>query len=711
MGKKDVRHADELLAGVTKFVDAEKNVGLYSLKNILKSQDAKKLEIDVEKTLAKSFVDSISTFPKFIIRSAKRLTGNKSVKTEQALEKNKKKLLGYFLEVEKHKRHFDEVFKEKNNLAKVKNILKKGSKEELGAFFKKNKLNSDLLLGKNYSRFEKLKSDVLAGNTEKIKNKYVGSSITSGEAKRTGSFVPNFSGDHALLVNRATSGAVMGYFVGKDFQNLHMLASNDKEGSIKERNKRYKQQASYVGLNVYIDSVINGTFRKFINKSLPFTVGLGFVNAVAANILSRAITGIPLLPKKPEGVDKKPYVINALGLRDNDAGIPAFKAVNSANKKLAFTGWQSSLKKGLQKIDERAVKAMPAKMSYEEFAEGYKTLQKIDSKKGDEVLEIAGKFMGHLKGVPEKAKLSDIEKAAKANNGQVFIGRNLAYRTGKALKDTIVFPFELLAGAGRFIANAGLKIAGKPLMEKAKPNSYSPEVAVKNLVKWSKKAKKDADYTGKVSDMTAKDVHNVKVKYGENFSGFHGPDVMEYGADKLGPWMKLTGCAALPFLRTDAYNKAIEETNNQHISEEKANQRLVQDSARQGISFWIIKGCSNIFKGLANSSLLGSGLTVLFTNTGFETLTRLAVNQPVTTKTHQEMKDLEKKRLASQGFLSKIFERKVKTDNEKVILGSKTLRQYPLNNYAGNSTASIPKKSVKLKHDNFKKNLNSISFA
>ena len=722
LGKTEIQHADELLKEVTKFINPEKNVGLCSLNSFIKDKNLQNIGINVEKTLGKSFVDAIKVLPTAIIRGVKGITGGRGeIKLEKTINKRKNELLGYFLEVQKHKKHFNKVFTGEN-LKQLQKILKNGNQEKLKIFLKNNKLNSELILGKNSINFEKLKENLLSGNIDELRKKHINGAITSKEFGKTGSFIPSFSSDHAKLVHRFSSGGTTALFIGNDFYNLHMFISGDKKGAKKERNKRYRQQASYIGTTLYLDNVINATFRRLSNKSLPFAIALGFINSSAANIISRVINKIPLLSVKSKDVDKKPYVINATSLKENFTinssenfykNSKTYNNYKKLNNELAFSGWNilKPVKKGIQKFNEKAIKALPAKMSYEEFAEGYKTLKKIDSERGDEILKIAGKFMGHLKEVPENVKdikLSDIEKAAEINGGKVIIGRNYGYRFGKSLINTVTFPFELLINLGKYITNLGLKAIGKDQIKKTSKDRFSPEVAVKNLVKWTKKAKEKADFTRKVEKASSNEIHNIKIHYGENFSGFHGPNVMEYGNDQLSTGMKLTGFTTVPFLAMDAYNKSIEEAKNQNISSEKAKQRVVQDSTRQVVSFWAVKSFNDIFKDLANHSLGGAGLAVVLNCFGYEALTRLAVGQPISPKSHEEMKDIEKKRFKNQGFASKIFGRKVKIDNEKISLGSKRLRGYPLNEHSINFATSIRKKSIKF--EEFEKNLTPISF-
>lgn len=730
--ESDIRTADDVLKETSRALDIQRISGIRHLESYISRAidpfSGKKLlqeTVYVVKPLEKSLPDAFSSIPKMLYRKAKGLvSGNKVRNKINTVKTNKDKLnqlLGYYLESQKHGKIFDKAFSAEN-IQKMKEILQKGDKKAFDSFLKDNSIKSKILLKEgveNAEDFSKSANKLLQNLDDKnfvedIRKKYITGIINAIETDKVGSFMPNFSNNNIQFINKASTGVITGGLVANDFYNLKMLATDDEEKAKAKRNQMFKQQAAYTVLGAYIGYVINSTFKRMVNRSLPFAVGVGAVTSVSANIISRAVNGLPLLPINPKKLDKEPYVIKAVPLEKSDnrffssfRGSETFKAFKGSNNNLSFSGWNApeiakSARKGLKKINNEIIKAMPSKMSYEEFERGYNIVKKADSKYANEMLRIARKYMKHLDpGIPRKSEglsISHIEKVAKANGGEVIIGRNYAYRFCKsAIEDLILFPVKLVGSIGRMTINLGLKAAGKEPISKPKPDRYNPEVAVRNLVKWAKEAEGKTRKTGVSLEET----------FGERLASFHGPNVMEYPNDKLSSAMKLTGFLSVPFLTMDAYNASAEETGNRSISLEKAKQRTIQDSARQGISYWAVRSWNSIFKDLNNHSLLGAALSTALNCTGYEVMTRVAVGQPLTPKTHEQMKKIEKERLSSDSWLARILGRDIEVDDEKVVVNSKKLREFPgMKPY--NDFITTASRSGNLEYKKFKENLASL---
>ncbi|HSA06623.1 MAG TPA: hypothetical protein P5556_05555 [Candidatus Gastranaerophilales bacterium] len=700
--KSEIEKADVLLKRVKEIIDPKKNLGLYSLEDAitntidpLTKQNIAKSDVHVHTEIGHSFLEALSALPKTLARTAQKIFGGKEKKGQIELIEKKEKILnqltGYYLEVDKHTRQFQDVFSGEN-LETVKGLLKNNKVKELEKFLEKKRLTPSLILGENNSNLGDLKSKLLDENNsqsliEKLKINYIKDSINKAEDKKRGSYIPGFSMDDSKLVTRLVTGVITGGFIANDFYNLKMLTSNDKKEADKERKIRFTQQASYIGITAYLGYVLDATFKNVANRSLSFSVGLGFASAIGANIISRVFNKIPLLPKDPKEMDNKPYILSAAPLRKNL--YYSSNINNNKEKSLSFTGWNykemmKASKNWLESMDKKAIKALPAKMSYNEFAESYKVLEKVDDGYAKDMLKTAGKYMGLTDNMPadKKLSLSDIENAAKNTNGQVIIGKNYLYDVGKSLINTVLFPFNLVIGLGKLITKPVLNMFGKEPETTKKSTVGNPELKVKNLVKWVKNAtdklKDNPNFNVNNMENASDDIiHQLKTRIGENPRTFHDTKVMDFGNDQLSTGMKFTGFASVPFLTIDAYNVSAEKTKNKHISTEKAKQRAIQDTTRQGISCWAVKSFNDVFKGLANYSLGGSALSSVLNCAGYELLTRLFVGQPVLTKTHEELKEIEKKRLKNRNWLSKTMGGKIKTDenNENtLILGSKTLR-------------------------------------
>jgi|GEM_PF-2960387 len=730
--KKEVRNAGDILRETTeKYINVEELSGLKFLeghiKRTIKPSTNRSLveeNINVANPVWENFGKAVISGPKAIHTEIKKLLGGREYREQvRASQKNHKhlnQLLGYFFKGQKYTREFNGVFSG-DNLTRVRAALQKDSPDELREVLKKGGIKPEVILRKGENEaedFAALKKGLLDGEEkgflDGLRKKYITGTIQKEEAKKIGSIMPHFSNNSLQFINRAISSSITAAYVANDFFNLKMLASDNKEKAKEERNKMFMQQITNASMSVYLAYVLNTTLKRPVNKSLKLAIGIGAATSLASNVLSRVVNGIPLLPVHPKKLDQEPYVIHAMPIEkniynrkeknyeraedrpfnpyQNTKTYRSFRGIkNNVSRKdssLGFSGWNpSGIIKGVREaathLDEKAVHAMPAKMSKQEFSKLHEFLEHIDSGTHANVLrEIAGKYMKHLDDRipkdPSKVTLSDIEKAADKNNGKVIIGSNGLYRFGKSVGEAAVLPFKLVVGVVRGTINLGLKgldkIGFKSLAEKqipkAQKNRYRPEVAARNLAKWTAESKAESVKTG----IKAEEL------FGKHTSSFHGPDVMDYGGDQLSTGMKLTGLLSIPFLAVNAYNTSAKTTGNKNIAQEKAKQRAFQDTARQGVSFWAVKSWNDIFIKLNNHSLPTAALSVFMNCTGYEALTRLAVGQPLTPKSHEEMKQIEKERLKRDGWFAKIMGRKVETDddNDKVYLQSQKLKEYPI---------------------------------
>ncbi len=655
--KMPVRKALEEIEG---YIPKGINDGIDSVSDSLR-KGGDSLEIKTVKSVKESFIDAVMALPNALKRGVDSLFGDKATKASiKAKGKEitlKNRLVGYVLELRQNAGRFDEAFKGDG----LKKAIESGEKG-LEAFLKEKNVDSKVLL-KEAGGIDRLKQELAGSKPAKfiadLKQRYLGTVLNNKDMKKLGSFLPKYSGENAQLVNRIASGATTGAFVGNDFYNLAMTTSGDKKEAEEQRNKRYKQVAAFIGIYAYVGYILNSTFSRAINKSLPAAIAMGALIATSAEVISRVANKMPLLPQKPKGVDSNPYVIHAASIENKPyaSSLTTYHAFKGNNKKeVSFSGNPASAAKtALKAADNWFTEMLPARIKFDDFKQSYNALQSLGSKQAkqnaDEMLKIASTF---TKGLDENAGIEQIGKAAAANDGYINVGRNGLYRAGKALVDTVVFPFKLIAGAGRMLVNGVRKLTGKEPLKAAKKNLFDHAKFVDNIVNATLHPEKHGTL-------------------GEQVSKTHSSKVLDYSADKLSTYMKLTGATAVPFLAVDAYNDTIKETKNTNISEEKAKQRVLQDSTRQAVSFWAVKSFNDLFKGLINHSLLGNATGVVLNCASYEAVTRLAVDQPLTPKTHEEMKEIEKRRLKNQSWFHKMLGGKIKTRDEKVIVGSTAL--------------------------------------
>ncbi len=743
--EKEIKPADNILRELGEMLDIERINGLMHLRgfvsravNPVTGQKLGKEGLYVAKPIEKSLPEALIFLPRMLYREAKKLFGGKKAKEEvNTIRKNTGKLnnlLGYYLESQRYGKVFDNAFS-RENIQRMKTVLKNGNKKEFDSLMKELKLRPEVVIKEaadGLKDFDRAAGNLLRNIDNKdfvqsFRKKYITGIINMSEADKAGSIMPNFSSISSQFATRVTTGAVTAGLVANDFYNLKILASDDEKKAKEKRNQMFSQQVTYTAVAAYVTYLANSVLKRMINNSLPFAVAVGTATAFAANVLSRAVNGMPLLPVNPKNLNKEPFVINAEPLKINAINAEplntfetvnngyekslssyrntsTFRALKGSDSKLAFSGWNAPEMVGkfrgwIAGLNDSMIKKIPSKMSFKDFKEGYERVKKANPEHAADILRIAGKHMRHLdETIPKETQglsLSHIEKASKTNNGEVIIGRSALYRYTKSfIQDVVMFPVNLATAILRKITNLGLKLAGKEQIPKPSSSRYNPEIAVKNYMKWAKEAEARSKKSG----------ISIIEEYGERQSSLHGPDVMKYSNSDLSNLMKLTGFVSVPFLAMDAYNTSAEETGSMSLSVEKAKQRAVQDSARQGVSYWAVKSWNSLFEDLNNHSLAGSAVSTTMNSTLYEVLTRLAVGQPITPKTHEEMKEIEKKRLRSDNWLARALGRKVETEDDKVILKSEKLRDFPGIKHAG-ELITIASKNSNSEYGRFKESI------
>lgn len=591
--------ADDIVKEIRKHVPQGIN---YGVDELAKEFAGKNKRLTVAKPVWETFGDALLRLPRAIHRGWKKLAGGKAAreafKEQEALVKQEDNLIGHLLKVRQLGRKYDEEFSRK-----------------------------------------------VVDATSVDKTAYIQTKLNEDVQKKMGSFLSEYDQASAQTVARAGSGVGTALFVANDFRNMKIQATNDENEAGKEWRKRFIQHGSNIGMSLYLGDLLNSTFIRATNRSLPFTVALASANSVASNILSRVINKVPILPVKSKNPDTKPYVIEAQQIRNKPYASPlkTYQSFKGRDNQVAFSGnpfrWVGR-------------KLLQATADINDFKGGYQYLinRNTDStnEQAAKMLEIAGKSMG----LGEKANLAQITAAAV--NGKVKIGPNSIHRVGEAIIEAVKFPVDFVVGLGRRALNLGRRALKMEPIEGPKEKKFYESRFIQNVIKWTKEGKLE-----------------------EKVKGFYDQNVMDYSSTELGNAVKLTGFITVPFLFNDAYNETMKTTNNVNISKEEARQRGIQDTARQGFSFWVVKSFNEMFKGLINGSLTGNMAGVLMNTVAYETITRAATGQPILPKSHEQMKEIEKKNLKNQSWLIKALGGKVRSHEDKVIVGSKKLRPTP----------------------------------
>ncbi len=113
-----------------------------------------------------------------------------------------------------------------------------------------------------------------------------------------------YSSTSLMLGNRLISGIIYSYFLGTDAYNTTMRYSNNKQEASAQRTSRVAQEFSRIGMNMYIQNLLFGTFEKAVNRSLPTAMFVSGSTVAFSEILGRKLVGKPIMPSDKDTLDR-----------------------------------------------------------------------------------------------------------------------------------------------------------------------------------------------------------------------------------------------------------------------------------------------------------------------------------------------------------------------------------------------------------------------
>ncbi len=113
-----------------------------------------------------------------------------------------------------------------------------------------------------------------------------------------------YSTTSLMLGNRFISGTVYAFFLGNDAYNTTMRYSGSKSEAKTQQKSRVAQEFSRIGLNMYIQNLLFGTFENAVNKSLPTALLVSGSTVAFSEILGRKLVGKPIVPSDKETLDR-----------------------------------------------------------------------------------------------------------------------------------------------------------------------------------------------------------------------------------------------------------------------------------------------------------------------------------------------------------------------------------------------------------------------
>lgn len=306
-----------------------------------------------------------------------------------------------------------------------------------------------------------------------------------------------YSSNSLMIGNRLISGIVYSYFLGTDAYNTTMRYSNDKQEASLQRKSRIAQEFSRIGMNMYVQNLLFGTFETAVNRSLSTAMFVSGSTVAFSEILGRKLVGRPIVPSTKEKLDKmeeemynKKGILPSIGrlltsVKKKDANKSAIKnkvssvlydktdankslfssfaadgTEKASKKELSFKGVQSCEK--LFKADNVIDKELLRKI--------YQIIKEVDIKKAETIRETV---MNMVKKSPqfEKPDVIKPETIEKLLDNEpkrpIFIGKQDTF-LGKLISSILV-PVKFVKNIFKFLYSTARKAVASITGNKINP--------------------------------------------------------------------------------------------------------------------------------------------------------------------------------------------------------------------------------------------------
>ena len=267
----------------------------------------------------------------------------------------------------------------------------------------------------------------MSGNPKWMANNdfLIPDSVLDGKIqRRRNKFVdPNkgkYSSTSMMLGNRFISGVIYSYFLGTDAYNTTMRYSDNKHEASAQRTSRIAQEFSRIGMNMYIQNLLFGTFEAAVNRSLSTAMFVSGSTVACSEILGRKLVGKPILPSDKKTLDRMEEEMN-----EKKGILPAIGRLltNAKKKSPQPVRISPSQTPGYEK-------AAPNKVTFASFA-AKEEQRKMPSFK-------AANSVPSFKGYYKVDNLVDKQKIARL----IKIIENADSKTAKKIKETLVKSFS-----------------------------------------------------------------------------------------------------------------------------------------------------------------------------------------------------------------------------------------------------------------------------
>lgn len=570
-----------------------------------------------------------------------------------------------------------------------------------------------------------------------------------------------YSSTSLMLGNRLISGIIYSYFLGTDAYNTTMRYSDDKHEAANQRNSRVAQEFSRIGLNMYIQNLLFGTFETAVNRSLPTAMFVSGSTVAFSEILGRKLVGKPIMPSDKEKLDrlenemyekkgvlpsigrlltnvkKKPQSENkdsqtALSVayektKPNNKAFRSFSAKESNNDVSADTPLKSNEIPSFKgRIDSKKLAGIEKmihkffKVEYifdkEKLATIVKIVEEADSKTAislkDSIMKSVAKSEYFSKLNIKKPETfeeligSELYKKVPIGEKKTTWGlwttsflvpfkfvKNIFVKSCKGVKslcmsvlgkrnDEFALKLDKLANSVKdadkakfakfkeFYANR-LKLeawANSVLNEKdkeirifrefndiAKKDGEDIEGA-KNILLWlDKQLRKEHIQVQENGTLDEKAVKKVSDILKSSVLRADSAKHVEYDGNTLAQTnINLARAITTLFLVTDAYNLTMQYSNdNKKDANKSAKNRAAQEVSRIGVSAYMLAFVHNLLSKMCNSSLGGAFALTALTSSINDSISRKVVGVPLSSKTQEQLREIDKKNLKSKSPIKK----------------------------------------------------------
>jgi hypothetical protein len=478
-----------------------------------------------------------------------------------------------------------------------------------------------------------------------------------------------YSSTSMMLGNRLISGIIYSYFLGTDAYNTTMRYSNDKNEAAIQRKSRVAQEFSRIGMNMYIQNLLFGTFENAVNRSLSTAMFVSGSTVAFSEILGRKLVGKPIMPSDKKTLDRLEEEMS-----QKKGILPAIGRLLTNTKKKDAT-----LKTPKISTQKTYAKTQPNNKTFADFAKkqnikkpsfkGYYAVDQMFNKKTlNNIIKIVEQVDGKIANQWKKTIIKSLnnEKYSKLINENVAESferllnsqdiKELPIGTKKTTwglwTSSFLVPVKFVEGlckkTFKAVKNIHNIITNKVSTEKVavKPQNKDKEniEGVKNILLWLEKQLSkeniELDTNGKLKEESANKVKKILLD-----SILHADSAkhVEYDGNTLAQTnINLSRAITTLFLMTDAYNLTMQYSDdNRKDAGKSAKNRAAQEISRISVSAYILAFVHNLLSKLCNSSLAGAFTLTAVTSTINDSISRKVVGVPLTAKTQEELQKID----------------------------------------------------------------------